>query len=83
MRILLLAAFTEGMIAQTKIAGNLGICNTVTRRKIIDLIMKPGFKSSLKGIDMKKGIRLTKYDQKNTGEKVLVCSAGNDGGYGN
>jgi len=43
-------------------------------RNIIDLITKPGFKSSLKGIDIGQVIRHTTYDKKNT--------AGNDCRYG-
>jgi 3-dehydroquinate synthase len=63
-------AVALGMIAETKIAENLGMCNTVMSKKIIDLITKPGFKSSLKGIDIEQVIRNTKYDKKNTAEKV-------------
>jgi len=76
MRILLFAAFTEGMIAQTKIAENLWICNTVMSKKTIDWVTKPGFKSSLKGMDIEQVIRNTTYDQKNTGEKVRYVLPG-------
>ena len=69
-------AFTEGMIAQTKIGENLLMCNTVMSKKIIDLITKPGFRSSLEGMDIEQVIRNMKYEKKNTGEKIRYILPG-------
>jgi 3-dehydroquinate synthetase len=64
------------MIAEIKVAENLGMCNTVISKKRIGLITKPGFINSFKGIDIEQVIKNMKYDKKNAGENVKYVLPG-------
>jgi 3-dehydroquinate synthase len=63
-------AVALGMIAETKIAEELGMISLVQSSKIISLIEKSGFKTKLGKLDIKKVIDNTKFDKKNKGNMI-------------